>query len=37
MQAPEASSVVFSLCRVRSPHTNGNVHGYYAVVEDKPL
>jgi hypothetical protein len=37
MQAPEPSSVVFSICRVRSPYTNGGVHGYYAVVEDKPL
>ncbi|MGB7540721.1 MAG: alpha/beta hydrolase [Burkholderiales bacterium] len=37
MQAPEPSSVVFSICRVRSPYTNGDVHGYYALVEGNPL
>jgi pimeloyl-ACP methyl ester carboxylesterase len=37
MQAPEPSTVVFSICHVRSPYTNGDVHGYYAVVEDNPL
>jgi hypothetical protein len=32
-----ASSVVFSMCRVRSPVTNGDKHGYAAVVSGKPL
>lgn len=33
----EISTVVFSMCRVRSPRTNGDVHGYYEVVKQKPL
>lgn len=32
-----AASVVFSISRVRSPHTDGNMHGYYVLTSDKPL
>ena len=32
-----ASSVVFSVSRVRSPHTDGAMHGYMVVVSGKPL
>jgi pimeloyl-ACP methyl ester carboxylesterase len=32
-----ASSVVFSICRVRSPHTDAAMHGYFAVAGGKPL
>jgi pimeloyl-ACP methyl ester carboxylesterase len=35
--APERSYVVFSLCRVRSPRTRGDVHDFYAVTENNPL
>jgi pimeloyl-ACP methyl ester carboxylesterase len=31
------SYVVFSLSRVRSPHLDGEVHGFYAVTEKNPL
>jgi pimeloyl-ACP methyl ester carboxylesterase len=31
------ASVVFSVSRVRSPHTDGEVHGYFALVSGKPL
>lgn len=31
------SYVVFSLCRVRSPHTRGEQHGFYTVTEKNPL
>lgn len=31
------SSVVFSISRVRSPHTDAAMHGYFAVVSGKPL
>lgn len=31
------SSVVFSISRVRSPHTDADMHGYVAVVSGKPL
>jgi hypothetical protein len=29
--------VVFSLCRVRSPRTKGDVHDFYTVTETSPL
>lgn len=32
-----ASSIVFSLSRVRSPHTDSAMHGYVAVTAGKPL
>jgi pimeloyl-ACP methyl ester carboxylesterase len=32
-----ASSVVFSISRVRSPHTDAAMHGYYAAASGKPL
>jgi pimeloyl-ACP methyl ester carboxylesterase len=35
--APQRSYVVFSLCRVRSPRTQGEVHDFYAVTESNPL
>jgi pimeloyl-ACP methyl ester carboxylesterase len=35
--APEESSVVFSLSRVRSPITRGELHDFYTVTEEKPL
>jgi len=35
--APRRSYVVFSLCRVRSPRTQGEVHDFYAVTENNPL
>jgi pimeloyl-ACP methyl ester carboxylesterase len=35
--APQRSYVVFSLCRVRSPRTQGDVHDFYAVTENNPL
>jgi hypothetical protein len=35
--ATETSYVVFSLCRVRSPRTRGDVHDFYAVTENSPL
>lgn len=31
------SSVVFSISRVRSPHTDAAMHGYFAVASGKPL
>jgi pimeloyl-ACP methyl ester carboxylesterase len=31
------SSVVFSISRVRSPHTDAGMHGYFAVASGKPL
>jgi hypothetical protein len=37
MTAPQTSYVVFSLCRVRSPRTRGEVHDFYAVTETNPL
>ncbi|HKQ30149.1 MAG TPA: alpha/beta hydrolase, partial [Burkholderiales bacterium] len=33
---PPGASVVFSISRVRSPHTDGEVHGYYAIASGKP-
>ena len=35
--ARQRSYVVFSLCRVRSPRTRGDVHDFYAVTENNPL
>jgi pimeloyl-ACP methyl ester carboxylesterase len=35
--APQRSYVVFSLSRVRSPRTQGEVHDFYAVTETNPL
>jgi len=35
--APERSYVVFSLSRVRSPITQGELHDFYTVSEKKPL
>jgi hypothetical protein len=35
--APVRSSVVFSVSWLRSPYTNGDVHGYYALTSEKPL
>ena len=35
--APVRSYVVFSLCRVRSPSTQGEVHEFYAVTAKNPL
>lgn len=35
--AAAVSSVVFSICRVRSPHTDAALHGYYAAAGGKPL
>jgi len=35
--APKRSYVVFSLCRVRSPRTQGEVHDFYAVTENNLL
>ncbi len=35
--ALQRSYVVFSLCRVRSPRTRGDVHDFYAVTENNPL
>jgi len=35
--APQRSYVVFSLCRVRSPRTQGDVHDFHAVSENNPL
>lgn len=35
--APLRSYVVFSLCRVRSPRTQGEVHEFYAVTAKNPL
>ena len=35
--AAAVSSVVFSICRVRSPHTDATLHGYYAAAGGKPL
>ena len=32
-----ASSVVFSISRVRSPHTDAAMHGYHAAASGKPL
>jgi len=37
LTAPKRSYVVFSLCRVRSPRTQGEVHDFYAVTESNPL
>ena len=37
MQAPDSSSVVFSLCHVRSPQTDRDMHGYYEVGNKNPL
>jgi len=37
LKAPKNSYVVFSLCRVRSPHTRGELHDFYTVTEKKPL
>ena len=35
--APQRSYVVFSLSRVQSPHTRGEVHDFYAVTPKNPL
>jgi pimeloyl-ACP methyl ester carboxylesterase len=35
--APLRSYVVFSLCRVRSPRTQGEVHEFYTVTANNPL
>lgn len=35
--APNRSYVVFSLSRVRSPHTQGELHGFYAISGNNPL
>ena len=35
--APQTSYVVFSLCRVRSPRTRGDLHDFYTVTENNPL
>jgi len=35
--APVRSYVVFSLCRVRSPRTQGEVHEFHAVTAKNPL
>ena len=35
--APLRSDVVFSLCRVRSPRTQGEVHEFYTVTAKNPL
>jgi len=35
--ASQRSYVIFSLCRVRSPRTRGEVHDFYAVTETNPL
>jgi hypothetical protein len=35
--APLRSYVVFSLCRVRSPRTQGEVHEFYTVTAKNPL
>ena len=35
--APQRSYLALSLCRVRSPRTQGEVHDFYAVTEDNPL
>ena len=35
--ARQRSYVVFSLCRVRSPRTRGDVHDFYTVTEANPL
>jgi hypothetical protein len=35
--APKRSYVVFSLSRVRSPRTQGEVHDFYAVTKSNPL
>lgn len=37
IKAPQSSSVVFSICRMQSPHTKGEVHGYYALAPDNPM
>jgi hypothetical protein len=37
VRAPKSSYVVFSLCRVRSPHTQGELHDFYTVTEKNPL
>ncbi len=37
VKAPKSSYVVFSLCRVRSPHTQGELHDFYTVTEKNPL
>lgn len=37
VMAVSNSKAVFSLCRVRSPHQNGDLHGYYAVTPESPL
>jgi pimeloyl-ACP methyl ester carboxylesterase len=35
--APKRSYVVLSLCRVRSPHTQGEVHEFFTVTAKNPL
>jgi pimeloyl-ACP methyl ester carboxylesterase len=35
--APVRSSIVFSMSRLRSPNSSGDVHGYYALTSEKPL
>lgn len=35
--APVRSSVVFSMSRLRSPYNDTAVHGYYALLSEKPL
>jgi pimeloyl-ACP methyl ester carboxylesterase len=37
VRAPERSYVVMSLCSVKSPHTRGEVHEFFAVTEKNPL
>jgi pimeloyl-ACP methyl ester carboxylesterase len=37
MESQDASQVVFSISRVRSPALNGAVHNYYIVTPEKPL
>lgn len=37
MTAPKRSYVVFSLSRVRSPHTQGELHDFYTVTAKDPL
>jgi hypothetical protein len=35
--APKRSYVAFSLSRVQSPHTRGEVHDFYTVTPKNPL
>lgn len=37
VRAPEKSYVVLSLCRVKSPHTRGEVHEFFTITAKNPL